>query len=235
MAHTYAGVLLARASSAANPITASLTVPSGVTVVVLLLKTVGATYRAGANPTWGQYTFQIGGFDKAATSPEASAELHYLLNPLPGTATLTIPNTGAATIYREVVGAKAVGGGTSRLDRSGSNNATSTNPTPGATLISNPGMFVVAVTAGGWTTWAPTAQAGIAITNADDGADGYGSQYVLNPTVGASLDLNWTFATSDDWGAVVAAFSDYPAQAFENYKSVKCASAGVISLGERIR
>lgn len=235
MAHTYTGSLLARASSAGNPITVSLTVPAGCTVVGLLLKARGATNRAGGSPTWGSYTFtQANSTQKAAASPEASVEVWYLLNPRPGTATLTIPNTGALTIFREVVGFSAAAGRVSVFEAANGSNGTSTNPTPGAVTILQSGAAVLAANANGATTWAPSAQVGTVISNVDDGADGYGSQYALNPAVG-SYTLSWTFGTSDDWGAVVASFREEPAVNMENYHGIECASAGVISVGDKIR
>ncbi len=229
MAHTYSGSLLARASSAGNPISVALTVTSGVTVVVLSLKVVGATNRAGGAPTWGSLTFtQANSTQKAVTSPEASVEVWYLLSPPAAGATLTIPNTGALTLFREVVGFAAAAGGVSVLDGANGSNNTSTNPTPGAITITQTGAAVFSANANGATTWAPGAQVGTVVSNVDDGADGYGSQYALNPAVG-SYTLSWTFATSDDWGAVGVAFREEPARKLENYFRPNCASAGVIS------
>ncbi len=232
MAHTYA-LGQARASSVANPITFSYTVNIGDTVLCLLLKAVSATSRAGGAPTWGSYTFvQANSTQKAVTSPEASAELWYVLNPLPGTATFTIPNTGALTIKYTIALGKAAGGGKSAFIGANGGNATSTNPTPGAVSITDAGSIGFAITAGGWTTWAPSAQVGTIIANTDDGADGGGEQYILNPAIG-NHTLSWTFATSDDWGAVSAYFKEIPPKVLNNYKAVTAPDG--ISVGERIK
>jgi hypothetical protein len=233
MAHTY-GALLTRASAATSPISVSLTVSAGVTAVALLLKTVGATNRAGGAPTWNGLTFtQANSTQKAAASPEASAELWYLINPPAATASLSIPNTGSATVFREVVGFSSATGSSAFLNANGGNN-TAANPTPGGIFNPVEGSAFVALTAGGWQTWAPSAQVGTAINNVDDGADGYGSQYALNPATGL-FTLSWTFGTSDDWGAVAAGFTEVPKVRLNNYLFAKSVSAGVISMTERIR
>lgn len=215
MAHTRRNVV-ARTSSAGNPITQSVTVNVGDTVLVLLLNVIGAVVRAGGAPSFpGKSWTQAGSAQIAAASPEASAEIWYLLNPLPGTYTLTIPNTGALTTKYTVEAGQALAGGTSEFDAANGANNTATNPSPGAITISKAGAAAWAVTAGGWTTWNPSAQAGTIIANTDDGATGGGEQYTLDPAVG-SLTLGWTFGTSDDWGAVVAAFRELAPPVFNN-------------------
>lgn len=230
MAFTYS-LLTTRASSAGNPITFSLVVPAAVGVVVLMIKGVGATNRAGASPTWGASTFTIANsVQKAATSPEASAELWYLLNPAPATATLTIPNTGAITIFYAVAAGVVPLGGGAFFEGANGGNATATNPTPGA--VTQGGGIGFAHTAGGWTNFSTATTVGTAIFTADDGADGGGGQYILAPAVG-SHTLSWTFGTSDDWGAVSAYFGEVPPNRIENYKSFNVPSG--ISTGERIK
>lgn len=232
MAHTYA-LGKARTSSAGNPITVSYVVANGDTVICLMIKTVGATNRAGAAPTWGTYTFtQASSTQKAAASPEASAEMWYLVNPVPATATLTIPNTNAATIKYTVGIGRATNGGQSFFDAANGGNNTSTNPTPGSVTCTTAGDMVFAITAGGWTTWAPSAQAGTIIANTDDGADGGGEQYSIRTNPGA-FTLNWTFGTSDDWGAVVAAFKEVRPNGLQNYLPGLSGGAG-ISVTEHI-
>lgn len=237
MAHSRQSIV-ARTSSAGNPITASVTAPAGCTVMVVLLDAIGASLRAGGSLTWGEFTLTAPAQSpqRAAASPEASAEIWYLLNPPVGVArTLTIPNTGGLTIKYTVEGGSASGGGgTSVLDASNGGNATSANPTPGAMTITEAGGIAWAIAAGGWTSWNPSAQVGTIIANTDDGSTGGGEQYTL-PSVG-SLTLSWTFGTSDDWGAVAVAFKEIPPPNFENYKGgFDCVSAGVISIGEKIR
>jgi hypothetical protein len=231
VAHTYA-LGQARTSSVGNPISFSYTVAAGDTVLCLMLKAVGSTTRAGGSPTWGSYTFtQANSTQRAVTTPEASAELWYILNALPGTATLTIPNTGALSCQYTIALGRAAGGGHSAFIGANGGNATSTNPTPGAVSVTDAGAIGFAITAGGWTTWAPSAQIGTAIANTDDGADGGGEQYILNPAIG-NHTLSWTFATSDDWGAVSAYFKEIPPRVFSNYQQPHAASG--ISVGERI-
>jgi hypothetical protein len=229
MAHTI-GTITARRSTTSNPDTSTVVVLAGETVLTVLIKTVGGTDRAGGSLTWGPYTLtQANTTQKAASSPEASAELWYLVNPIPGSATLTIPNTGGRTMLVTIVRAGAASGGTSKFSAANGANNTSANPSPGAVTITDAGAFVVAVVASGATTWAPSAQVGTIIANTDDGTDGGGEQYALSPALG-SFTLSWTQA-SDDWGAVVAAFNEVPPHGVNNYERPKCVSAGVVSAG----
>lgn len=216
------GTIPARSAvTTANPISVAQELLEGETVFSLLIKAVGATNRAGGAPTWGPYTFtQANATQKAAASPEASAEIWYLLNALPRTDDLIIPNTGALSIYYQIVMARAKAGSRSALDLTGGANGTSTNPAPGSITTSENGDFIVSCNANGATTWAPSAQAGTNISNNDDGAHGWGAQYLLQSTKGA-INLGWTFSTSDDWGAVVAAFKEVPFPGFNNYVGVK--------------
>lgn len=232
MAHTYA-LGQARASSASDPISFSYAIARGDTVIALLLKVVGGTNRAGGAPTWGPYTFQqADSTQKAAASPEASAEIWYLLNPAPATATLTIPNTGAATVvYTVAVGRAALGGQSAFIGAIGANN-TAANPSPGAVTVTEAGAIGFAIAAGGWTTWSPSAQVGTAIANTDDGAHGSGEQYILNPAIG-SHTLSWTFGTSDDWGAVSAYFREIAPHAVQNQMYARVGDG--MSTGERLK
>jgi hypothetical protein len=190
---------------------------AGETVLVLMLKAVGATNRAGGSPTFAGLTLtQANSTQKAATTPEASAELWYLLNPPIGSWTCTIPNTGALTIFYTLATGKAKAGGHSAFDVAGGANGTSTNPAPGSVTPSQDGDIGFAIAASGAQTWAPSAQAGTVIANTDDGADGGGEQYHLQATA-AAIDLNWTFATSDDWGSVCAYFKEVPPNVMNNY------------------
>lgn len=207
MAHTYsrAGT---RTSSTGNPITVGSTaINAGETVFVVMLHVVGATNRAGGSLTLGPYTLtQANSTQKAVTSPEGSTELWYLLNALPGSYTLTIPNTGALTIRYQTAWGKAKGGGTSFVRGSNGGNGTSTNPTPGAISCIS-GDICFSTVFSGATTWAPSARQGTQIQDTDDGAFGGGTQYYLVPS-DASVTMNWTFGTSDDWGSVSAAFGE---------------------------
>lgn len=226
MAHSYGGAT-ARTSSVANPITVSVQIAPGTTILGVLLKVVGATNRAGGSLTWGPYTLtQANTTQKAAASPEASCEAWYLLNPEPGTNTLTIPNTGALTVVRTIVTASAKPGSKSALDGVAGANGTSTNPAPGAVVTTENGDIGFAITATGAQTWAPSAQAGTVIANTDDGADGSGEQYLIQSTKG-SIDLGWTFGTSDDWGAVAMFFKEVGTWALENYHVDRIQSSGL--------
>jgi hypothetical protein len=234
MAFTFA-LGRARTSSAGNPITFSYTVAAGDSLIVLLLNVASGTSRAGGAPTWGSVTLtQVNSTQKAAASPEASAEMWYMANPTPGTQTFTIPNTGALTILATVCIGRAGSGQTVVLETSNGGNNTSTNPTPGSVTTGWDGDIIFAVTAGGWQNFTTATAAFTSIAITDDGATGGGEQYTIQAVHGAA-ELSWTFGTSDDWGAVVGAFRAIPALNVENYKGFESISAGVISVTEKIR
>lgn len=233
MAHTF-GKASTRTSSAGNPITtAAFSIVTGETVLVLMLNVQSATSRAGTAPTFAGLTMtQANSTQKAVTTPEASCELWYLVNPPIGSFTCTIPNTGALTIFYTLATGKAKGGGRSAFDGANGGNNTAVNPSPGAVVTTEDGDIGFAVTAGGWQLWAPSAQVGTIIANTDDGATGGGEQYHLQSAKG-SATLSWTFGTSDDWGAVVAYFKEVPPPNINNYMGIRADSG--MSVGEKIR
>lgn len=197
-----------------------------------MLHVVGGTNRAGGSLTLGPYTLtQANSTQKAVTSPEGSTELWYLVNALPGSYTLTIPNTGALTIRYQTAWGMAKGGGTSFFRAANGSNNTSTNPTPGA-VTAVIGDIGFATVFSGATTWAPSARAGTQIQDTDDGAFGGGTQYKLIVANGSDT-LSWTFGTSDDWGAVSAYFGETDAQAFNQYFGFDAGDG--ISVTEKIR
>ncbi len=230
------GKKAARTSSTGNPITtASFTINQNEKILVLMLKTVGSTNRAGAAPSYaGVSMTQANSTQKAAVSPEASCELWYLLDPTVGTATCTIPNTGAATIFYTLATVQTSNYATGHvsLDNANGGNNTATNPTPGAVTCTTEQGIGFAITAGGWTTWAPSAQAGTILANTDDGADGGGEQYLVTTAPG-SYTLSWTFGTSDDWGAVAAFFKEVTPPVMNNYQFLKVGDG--MSVSEKIR
>lgn len=220
MAHTYRQII-AHTTSSGNPISqASVVVSPGDTVLCLTLKVAGATNRAGNAPTIGPYTFvNRGGVQKAAASPEASAELWDVLNPAPGTYTLTIPNTGALSISYGLDAGQAAAGWATDFDAVAATNNTGTNPSPGALERSRSGNITFCIIATGAQTWAPSAQVGTNINNTDDGAHGTGRQYSIGGP--GSHTLSYTFGTSDDYGIIASSYKEVPATNFPNYPKFK--------------
>jgi len=223
-----------RTSASSDPITFAYTVAGGDHVIVLFIKGDSTNSRTGGAPTLGLYTFtQASTTQKAASLPEVSAELWYLLDPQPGTYTLTIPNTGAIATKHTVAIGRATPGWKIAVPVAGFDagaNGTSVDPAPGNVTVTADMGIAFAMVASGAQTWAPSAQVGTLIANTDDGSHGGGEQYALNPAIG-SLNLGWTFGTSDDWGAVAAWFGEVVVNALENYHTPSCASAGVMSVG----
>lgn len=239
MAWRIGSLLPTRTSAATSPINvASVAVATGESVFVVMLTVVGATNRAGGSLTYGGVNLtQANSTQKAASSPEASTELWYLLNPTVGSATLSIPNTGSLTVFYQVARGISPPGTTVKFVNANGANNTSANPATGTIVLPETDNIVFACVASGANTFAPSARTGTLIQETDNGLFGGGSQYLLQPTtVAAGQNMTWTQG-SDDWGAVSAAFSHTPTMRFNNYLFVDAPStnAGVVSVGERIR
>lgn len=228
-----------RTSAATSPITtASFTIETNEKVLVLMLKAVGGTNRGGGSPTFGGQTMtQANSTQKDASSPEASAELWYLLDPPTGANTASIPNTGSLTIYYTLATgtASSTASGKVALDGANGGNATSTNPTPGAVTVTVAQALGFAIIAGGHVNFSTGTPIASAIATTDDGAHGGGEQYQNVTTGPGSFTLSWTHGTSDDWGAVAAFFREIEPPKMENYKGGFDSGSGIISVGEKIR
>lgn len=207
MAHTYR-LLSARSLFSGTGASTTATINPTDTVIVCMIKVTGATTRLGAAPTVGGVSMtQASIAQKAAVSPECSCELWYLLNAnQSGSQTLAVPNANAVSGLVTWAAGQSATGASSWQGEAGTN-GTSTNPAPGSVTPSAAGNIGFAIVASGATTWAPSAQAGTIIANTDDGADGGGEQYIITPNATA-VNLGWTFATSDDWGAISAFFKE---------------------------
>lgn len=231
MAHTF-GQASAHASGNTNPVNVTFATVQGETVLVLMFIVAGATNRTGGSPTFGGFIMtQANTTQKAASGPETSAEMWYLLNPPIGSNTLSIPNAGSLTIWHTIATGKAKPGGRSAFDVANGANATSANPTASVTTTED-GDIIFSVVGTGAQTWNPSAQNGTIISNNDNGAFGDGFQYLLQATLGTQA-MGWTFGTSEDWAVVVAAFKEVPPVQFHNYMAVKAGDG--ISVSEKIR
>jgi hypothetical protein len=206
MAHTY-GTASARTSSTSTTITtATFTPTAGSRCLVLLLVVAGGTNRAGGSPTYNGVTMtQAGSTQKAASSPEASAEIWYVTGTTAAVAaTASIPNSGAATVHYELACAVPGSQKSSAYDNAAGGNGTSTNPTCGAmTVAANSITF--AILGGGLQAWTQTAS-GTVISSEDLGAYGAASQYTTSGG-GGSQTMSWT-GNSDDWGCVSVSFKE---------------------------
>jgi hypothetical protein len=207
MAHTYR-LLSGRTAFSVGGASTTATVNPTDTVIVCLVKVTGATTRLGTVPTVGGVAMtQASTAQLAAAAPECSCELWYLLNAnQSGSQTLAVPVSNGVSGFVTWAAGQSATGASSWQGEAGTN-GTSTNPAPGSVTPSAAGNIGFAIVASGATTWAPTAQAGTIIANTDDGADGGGEQYIITPNATA-VNLGWTFATSDDWGAISVFFKE---------------------------
>jgi hypothetical protein len=193
-------------TSTANPVSTTFTTQSGDTVLVLGIWYAGATNRTGEAPTFnGKALTQYYQAYRAASAPETTVELWYLLAPDIGTYTLSVPNSGALAIKLWMASFKsATGASAFHVGGYGSN--TSTNPAVSITTTVG-GCAIFGIIGSGANTWAPSSQTSIAIANRDLGNYGGGAGYLLQSTADV-FSFNYVFGTSDDWAILVVAFSE---------------------------
>lgn len=174
------------------------------TLLVLTIVGAGTTQRAGGAPTYnGVALTQADQTRGGALNYETSAELWYLVDPPSGSNIISVPNTGAITLYATASSYSAGDGYTSAFDASGFNEAT-TGANPSASVSASvAGDVYVAVLGDGLAT-APTARTGTALAEVDDGSYSDNHQYYIKAGAGAQ-SISWTIA-SDDHAMVVAAF-----------------------------
>lgn len=210
MAHTF-DTSYRLAKTAANPATFSYTCGAGTTLLVLFVFAAPPD-RGGGAPTYnGIALSQADQRRYASSSPEIDCECWYLINPPTGSAyTVSIPNPNARNIMAVAASFKAAAGYTSALRVATGGSNTSTNPScPPLTGVQS-GDALVAGVGNGADAWAPTARTGVQLYDQNDGTYGHGTQYLL-PTSAGDVTMSWTFDTSDDWGAVAAAFMEVQA------------------------
>lgn len=174
------------------------------TLLVLTIVGAGTTQRAGGAPTYnGVAMTQADQTRGGATNYETSAELWYLVDPPSGSNIISVPNTGAITLYATASSYSAGDGYTSAFDASGFNEAT-TGANPSASVSASvAGDVYVAVLGDGLAT-APTARTGTALAEVDDGSYSDNHQYYVKAGTGSQA-ISWTIA-SDDHAMIVAAF-----------------------------
>jgi hypothetical protein len=193
-------------TSTADPVSTTFTTQSGDTVLVLGIWYAGSANRTGGDPTFnGKALTQYYQAYRAASSPETTVELWYLLAPDIGTYTLSVPNSGAKAIKLWAASfGSATGASAYHTGAYGSN--TSTNPAVSITTTVD-GCAIFGIIGSGANTWAPTAQTSTAIANRDLGNYGGGAGYYLQSTAG-TFGFNYTFGTSEDWAILTVAFSE---------------------------
>ena len=203
MAHTFDAK--ARKTGTANPLLAPHTCGSGATLLVLSLVVGGATNRAGGTPSYnGINLTQVGITRKYATSPETSCEMWYLANPSIGTYNVSIPNSGALTLYAITSSYKAQAGYTSTLDVTIGTTGITANPTISIAPTVD-GDALVDTMGNGYVN-KPSANNQILLYSTDDGTYSDNAQYALQGTHG-SIAFWWT-VSADDWCMIVGAFKE---------------------------
>ena len=192
-------------------ITAAVTNPQAVNytcgasaklLVVTLIYAYGT--RTGA-PTYNSVALtQADQTRYHSASPEACAEIWYMLAPPTGSSyEISVPNPNTLSLEVVISSYSTASGYCAMLhSATGSNNA-SANPSVSITPTLN-NALIVAVVGSGHDTFAPSARSGTSLYETDNGTWGGGHQYFIQTTAAAKA-MSWTQA-SDDWGCCVAAF-----------------------------
>lgn len=210
MAHTYGGggrLPASGTTTSSNPVTVSLNLPAGTTVLWLGIVAGGTTARAGGSPTFNGVALTAANpKTNAGGTPETCAEDWYLLDPPTGSSfTLSIPNSGALALTAIYGYASAASGKTSAFDNDINTPGNSTNPSTSLTVTD--GAIWFGLIGNGAQTWSPTARSGTQIADWDAGSWGPGGQYGLKSGTG-SQTVSWTFGTSEDWVILATSFKE---------------------------
>lgn len=210
MAHTYGGggrIPAAGTTDSGNPVTASINLPAGTTVLWVSIVAGGTTARAGGSPTYnGVALTPSNAKTNAGGTPEVCAEDWYILNPSTGSAlTLSIPNSGTLGLAVVYGYASAASGFTSVFDNKVATPGNSTNPSTSMTV--SDGSIWFGAVGDGAQTWAPSGRSGTQIADWDAGSWGTGGQYGVKSGTG-SQTISWTFGTSEDWIILGSSFKE---------------------------
>jgi hypothetical protein len=209
MAHTY-DTKTAATRSNSNPRTFNHTCGSGSTLLVLTIVVDGGTARTGGAPTYnGTAMTQADQARQAASSPETTVELWYMLAPPTGSAyAISIPNSGDLYLTCETASFKAASGNKSALRAASYATGTSTNPTGPTHSSLVAGDVIVAVVGSGSDTWTSSlTETDTVLYEVDDGSYGSAAMYRLQPD-GANAALGWTRNANEDWAIVSAVFKE---------------------------
>src|SRR3990167_851680 len=154
MAHTFDTKVkipaAANATTAANPSTGTFTCGVDTTLLTLGLIHATATDRGGGAPTYNNIAMTKADINRSApVSPEAEAELWYLLDPPTNQPLLiSVPNSGGLAMAIFVSSYKAQAGYTSVLDVAAGTGSTSANPSVRLVTTAN-GDAIIGVVAHG--------------------------------------------------------------------------------------
>jgi len=205
VAHTFDTHL--RFTGSNNPLTQSYTCGAGATVLVLGIVVGGSVVRAGGAPTYnGVALTQADQTRYYASSPETSCELWYLLSPPTGAAyTISVPNTGAKSLYVQASSYKAASGCTSVLDVA--NGGTGIAEIPYVTITTTSDGDVIVGVLGCGNDDPPFTQIGTNLNRTDNGTFSDSNQYKLQTTSGL-FTISWVCVSSDDYCICVAAFKE---------------------------
>jgi hypothetical protein len=199
-----------------DPVTGSIAIGIGDTLVVALILNSGGTPRTGGAPTFGTYTMSQADTSRAGlTSPEITCEMWYITasginQPTITDTDISLPNTNGGRTVIDLVSAKTAPGKTSILQVATGSAVATTSTNPYCKITPTAGSNIIfEVVADGANTWNPTARTAI-FTNINDndiGNYGGGMQYAITNST-SIITGSWTFGTAEDWGVVMAAFGE---------------------------
>jgi hypothetical protein len=218
-----------------NPVTGSIAIGIGDTLVVALILNSGGAGRTGGAPTFGTYTMSQADTSRAGlTSPEITCEMWYITasginQPSITDTDISLPNTNGGRTVIDLISAKTAPGKTSILQIATGSSVATTSTNPYCKITPTSGSNIIfEVVADGANTWAPTARSGT-FTNINDndiGNYGGGMMYSITDTTG-TITGSWVFGTAEDWGIVMAAFGERSPFVYPNVSTHLIASEEV--------
>ena len=201
----------AQAVSTSDPVTQSITCASSVRLLVVMITVGGATTRTGGAPTYnGTALTQASTTTYYATSPEASIEMWYLINPSIGTYNVSIPNNGSLDV--SLITSRfspALGASVAFIDAQ-SNTGVSTAPGSATHSDYHYEDLMVAMFASGSDSIASYCTGTQLIVQQDRGTYIAGAAYrqFSFMTIPTEYSISWGNLTNEDWAVVSGVFRE---------------------------
>lgn len=205
MAHTF-DTKSKIAASISNPVTGVYTCGAGATLLVITLIYANGI-RTGA-PTFNSVALiQAGDVQYPVTSPEARAELWYMLAPpTESEYAISVPNPNTLSLEVCISSYKAQSGYVSALDCFAGTKISGAGDPTLVILTHGDGSVIVSCAACNSDDWNPANRSGTQLYDTDNGTWGGGHQYYLQSSAGSHTTYWWN--NNGNYGVCAAAFGE---------------------------
>jgi len=180
-----------------NPRTEVFNVGTGTAVVWLAITSPATNQRSGGAPTFGG-TEMTQALEFTAASSERGIELWYLLDPVTGNQTLSIPNAGAVSINGVVASAGTDTGFVANHISTNSATGTSTDPSASSPAGEAADELIFAALFDADDNFVASDRTGTSISEDDAGTNFTAAQYVASDSASAKT-VGWTGGVSANW------------------------------------